>query len=337
MDADLGCASPAGGVSRGRRRTVRPRLLAATPAKLDRLEIAAGAAEVSVLLHVPPRCRWTCAAILAAFCWCSARPPARRSRSASREHRSRRRRSVAVAPRPLPAPPAPSPSPAAVVAERGRPCRTRTSARTTPARRRRRPHRRPHHRQPGPRPTPQSWPPALPGHAAEAQAGTGSVTSSTGGCSDRRPEPLRRGVGALPEIVEPGQEAGVAVAPSASAPPGRAIRERRHLRREHRRAVEGPVPRGAARCGGGAGRAGRFTLDYAPVFRAFATYDDVTAAATRSWRHRPPRRQPGDAARRDRFRAAPSTPVVDPGEYFFGLGHFQRNDRRGREHHGRTR
>src|SRR4030042_616931 len=31
-----------------------PALLAATPAKLDRLEIAAGASEVSVLLHVPP-------------------------------------------------------------------------------------------------------------------------------------------------------------------------------------------------------------------------------------------------------------------------------------------
>ena len=55
MDADLGLR-----FAGGRRFSwtpsdgFDPALLAATPAKLDRLEIAAGASEVSVLLHVPP-------------------------------------------------------------------------------------------------------------------------------------------------------------------------------------------------------------------------------------------------------------------------------------------
>ena len=55
MDADLGL-----GFSGGRRFSwtpsdrFGPALLAATPAKLDRLEIAAGTSEVSLLLHVPP-------------------------------------------------------------------------------------------------------------------------------------------------------------------------------------------------------------------------------------------------------------------------------------------
>ena len=55
MDADLGLR-----FAGGRRFSwtpsdgFDPALLAATPAKLDRLEIAAGVSEVSVLLHVPP-------------------------------------------------------------------------------------------------------------------------------------------------------------------------------------------------------------------------------------------------------------------------------------------
>ena len=55
MDADLGLR-----FAGGRRFSwtpsdgFDPALLAATPAKLDRLEIAAGTSEVSVLLHVPP-------------------------------------------------------------------------------------------------------------------------------------------------------------------------------------------------------------------------------------------------------------------------------------------
>ena len=54
MDADLGLRF-AGGRSFSWTPSdgFDPALLAATPAKLDRLEIAAGASEVSVLLHVP--------------------------------------------------------------------------------------------------------------------------------------------------------------------------------------------------------------------------------------------------------------------------------------------
>ena len=75
--------------------------------------------------------------------------------------------------------------------------------------------------------------------------------------------------------------------------------------------------------------AGALTLEYSPVFRAFATYDQVNSSshlvgaglelpvgATITLRAR------------DRFQSGVlDTRVVDPGgEYFFGLGHFNRND-----------
>ncbi len=74
---------------------------------------------------------------------------------------------------------------------------------------------------------------------------------------------------------------------------------------------------------------GRFTLDYAPVFRAFATYDDVNSSS--HWFGGAIDLPIGASVTlraRDRFRSGVlDTRVVDPGgEYFFGLGHFRRND-----------
>ncbi len=74
---------------------------------------------------------------------------------------------------------------------------------------------------------------------------------------------------------------------------------------------------------------GAFNLEYSPVFRAFATFDQVNSSS----------HLVGAALElpvganvtlraRDRFQSGVlDTRVVDPGgEYFFGLGHFNRND-----------
>jgi hypothetical protein len=75
--------------------------------------------------------------------------------------------------------------------------------------------------------------------------------------------------------------------------------------------------------------AGRFTLDYAPVLRAFATYDEVNSSshAIGAGLELPVGSRVSVRAR-DRFRSGVlDTRVVDPGgEYFFGLGPFRRND-----------
>jgi hypothetical protein len=75
--------------------------------------------------------------------------------------------------------------------------------------------------------------------------------------------------------------------------------------------------------------AGRFTLDYAPVLRAFATYDDVNSSSHElAAGLELPVGARTTLRLRDRFRAGVlDTRVVDPGgEYFFGLGRFRRND-----------
>jgi hypothetical protein len=75
--------------------------------------------------------------------------------------------------------------------------------------------------------------------------------------------------------------------------------------------------------------AGRFTLDYAPVFRALATYDDVNSSShSFGGAIDLPIGASVTLRARDRFRSGVlDTRVVDPGgEYFFGLGHFRRND-----------
>jgi hypothetical protein len=75
--------------------------------------------------------------------------------------------------------------------------------------------------------------------------------------------------------------------------------------------------------------AGSFSLEYAPVFRAFATYDQVNSSSHLLGAGL--ELQVGGRVTlrgRDRFQSGVlDTRVVDPGgEYFFGLGRFNRND-----------
>ncbi len=135
----------------------------------------------------------------------------------------------------------------------------------------------------------------------------------------------------LPEVVDTGQEAGRPLGPfrvrasvdaryvkadtfveSTSVPT-----KDRYLEVQPRVATAAPV-------GGG-----RFTLDYAPVFRALATYDDVNSSshAIGAGLELPVESRVSLRAR-GRFRSGVlDTRVVDPGgEYFFGLGSFRRND-----------
>jgi len=74
---------------------------------------------------------------------------------------------------------------------------------------------------------------------------------------------------------------------------------------------------------------GRFTVEYGPVFRAFATYADVNSSSHAiGARLDLPVGGRATIRAEDRFRSGVlDTRVVDPGgEYFFGLGHFRRND-----------
>jgi hypothetical protein len=74
---------------------------------------------------------------------------------------------------------------------------------------------------------------------------------------------------------------------------------------------------------------GAFNLEYAPVFRAFATYDEVnTHSHTLGAGIVLPVGSRLTLTARDRFRSGVlDTRVVDPGgEYFFDLGRFNRND-----------
>ncbi|HEX9188386.1 MAG TPA: outer membrane beta-barrel protein, partial [Vicinamibacteria bacterium] len=74
---------------------------------------------------------------------------------------------------------------------------------------------------------------------------------------------------------------------------------------------------------------GQFAVDYAPVFRAFATYDQVNSSSHDLGARLSLQAGPRVTLRaRDRFRSGVlDNRVVDPGgEYFFGLGRFHRND-----------
>jgi hypothetical protein len=136
------------------------------------------------------------------------------------------------------------------------------------------------------------------------------------------------------EIIEPGQEAGIPFGPfrvraavdaryvdadtfvESSSTPTRD----EYLEVQPRVAAVAPVGDG------------HFTLDYAPVFRAFATYDDVNSSShSLGARVDLPVGTRVTLRASDRFRSGVlDTRVVDPGgEYFFGLGHFRRNDAEG--------
>jgi len=163
-------------------------------------------------------------------------------------------------------------------------------------------------------------------------AGTGSVAElyaqlfPTGAVAPPPEEPVE-----APEIVEPGQEAGATLGPfrvragvdarfvdadtyvESTAVPTRD----KYLEVQPR--IEGVAPVGE----------GRFTLDYLPVFRAFATHDQVNSSShSLGAKIDLPAGGRVDLRASDRFRSGVlDTRVVDPGgEYFFGLGHFRRND-----------
>jgi hypothetical protein len=135
----------------------------------------------------------------------------------------------------------------------------------------------------------------------------------------------------LPEVTEIAEESGVALGPFRV----RASLDTRYVNADT--FVESTAvptedsyleiqPRVAAAAPVGEGR---FTLDYAPVFRAFATYDDVNSSSQGiSAGLELPVGARTSLQVRDRFQSGVlDTRVVDPGgEYFFGLGRFYRND-----------
>jgi hypothetical protein len=347
MDADLGLRfagarrfswTPSDGFD--------PALLAATPAKLDRLEIAASASEVSVLLHVPPEVsvdvRRDSRGLLLVFR--DAGAPTEPVRVAHATSAPEAAVAVPTAAPPvaepaivIPPPVVPEPSPAAP--QRVEPA---TPAPVEPLA------AAPAVTQavsPTPPPPPAAPPadtadlakrlfPAAPGEAVgEAPpATTGAVadlyprlfpTDAPQAQAEETPPP--------PEVVEPGQDAGVALGPirvrasidaryvnadtfvESTAVPTKAS----YLAVQPR--VDAVAPVGE----------GHFTLDYLPVFRGFSDYDQVNSSS-QSLTARLDLPVGGRANFNvwDRFQAGIlDTRVVDPGgEYFFGLGHFRRND-----------
>jgi hypothetical protein len=284
MDADLGL-----GFAGGRRFSWTPSdgfdsaVLAASPAKLDRLEIAAGASEVSVLLHVPPEVsvdvRRDPHGLLLVF----------RAASQAEPERVARATPAPVAPTPVPVAPAPD---------------------TVELARR-----------------------LFPTAPGETQAPTtGSVSElyprlfPTGALEAPKEEPVPP-----PEVIEPGQDAGVAVGPfrvhasvdARYVDADTFVENTAVPTKDHYLEVQ---PRVAAAAPVGEGH---FTLDYAPVFRAFATFADVNSnSQTIGARLDLPVGSRVTLRTEDRFRSGVlDTRVVDPGgEYFFGLGSFRRND-----------
>jgi hypothetical protein len=320
-----------------------PTLLAATPAKLDRLEIAASATEVSVLLHVPPDvsvdARRDSRGLLVVFR--SSSEPERVARRAPEPVwptspppvaalRTRSEASSAPAPRaelvPAPAPPAPTVAgateAAAAPASAPPPSAPAVPQTTTGA------------SAPAPSSdTAQMARQLFPSAPADSQApGTGSVAElyaqlfPTGGVTPPPEQPVE-----APEIVGPEQEMGARFGPfrvrasvdaryvdadtyvESTAVPTRD----KYLEVQPR--IEGVAPVGE----------GRFTLDYLPVFRAFATHDQVNSSSHSLGANIDlPVGGRLTVRASDRFRSGLlDTRVVDPGgEYFYGLGHFRRND-----------
>ena len=310
-----------------------PALLAASPAKLDRIEIAATDSEVSVLLHVPPDVavdvRRDTRGLLLVFRTTapaqtervaqvpppvvSAPPPA--PAPAVRTAPEPKREPVAAAPPPAPvaAPVAPAPRPA-----------TAPVAPTAAA--------------PAAAPPPAVAAPAdvdlakrlFPAASGEGQAGA-SVAELypqlfPTGTPQSQPE-----APAIVEAPEPGEDKGAVLGPfrvrasvdaryvdadtfvAETAEPTRD----KYLEVQPRVLAVAPVGTGA------------FNFEYAPVFRAFATYDQVnTSSHLLGAGLELPVGSRVTVRARDRFQSGVlDTRVVDPGgEYFFGLGRFNRND-----------
>jgi hypothetical protein len=300
-----------------------PALLAATPVKLDRLEIAATDSEVSVLLHVPPEVvvdvRRDARGLLLVF------------RSASPQETAPSNVAQAVPP-PAPVvaqavpPPVAAPAPTPPAERKPAPAPVVPAAPKS---------------EPAPAPAPAGAPsspatadlakrlfPAAPG---EGQPAVGSVAELypqlfPSGTPAKEPE-ADRGV----DVSELGPDEGAVLGPfrvraavdaryvdadtfiESSAEPTRD----NYLEVQPRVLAAAPVGAGALR------------LEYSPVFRAFATYDQVNSSShlVGAGLELPVGARVTLRAR-DRFQSGVlDTRVVDPGgEYFFGLGHFNRND-----------
>ncbi len=344
-----------------------PALLAATPARLDRLEIAASATEVSVLLHVPPDvsvdARRDSRGLLVVFrsssepervarrapepVWPTSTAPVAALRSRTEPVTPAATAELVPVP-PKPAPATSTPAAAAVTPAPATPASVPPTPAATSTTRAPAPASVPPASTPPPAPPETKTaavPPApssdtaelarglFPSAPTDAQApATGSVAElyaqlfPAGAVAPPPEEPV-----AAPEVVEPVQEAGATLGPfhvragvdaryvdadtfvESTAVPTRD----KYLEVQPR--VEGVAPIGE----------GRFTLDYLPVFRAFATYDQVNSSS-HSLGAKIDLPVGGSVTLRasDRFRSGVlDTRVVDPGgEYFFGLGHFRRND-----------
>ncbi|HEY8231797.1 MAG TPA: outer membrane beta-barrel protein [Vicinamibacteria bacterium] len=288
-----------------------PALLAATPAKLDRIEIVATDSEVSLLLHVPPETavevKRDARGLLLVF---ASGPP--QEEPAPEPKREPEPLPVAVAPT-APAPP----PPAVAIAE---PVKTPTP---TPA-------------------APVAAPPSAPAERAELArrlfpAGTGEAQAGAS-VSELYAQLFPTGVpqaapaaAAQAAAPEPSEDAGLVLGPfrvrasidaryadadifvEVDAEPTRD----RYLEVQPRVLAAAPVGAGA------------FTLEYSPVLRAFATYDQVNSSShLLDGQLELPVGSRVTLRAGDRFQSGVlDTRVVDPGgEYFFGLGRFNRND-----------
>ena len=300
-----------------------PALLASTPVKLDRLEIAATDTKVSVLLHVTPEVavdvRRDARGLLLVF------------RSASPQEAAPS--NVAQAP-PPPAPvvaqavppPVAAPAPMPPVEREPEPAPVVPAAPKS---------------EPAPAPTPAGAPSSaatadlakrlFPTAPSEGQPAVGSVAELypqlfPSGAPATEPEAER-----AVDVTELGPDEGAVLGPfrvraavdaryvdadtfiESSAEPTRD----NYLELQPRVLAAAPVGAGALR------------LEYSPVFRAFATFDQVNSSShlVGAGLELPVGTRVTLRAR-DRFQSGVlDTRVVDPGgEYFFGLGHFNRND-----------
>ena len=217
-----------------------PALLAATPARLDRLEIAASASEVSLLLHVPPEVpvdvRRDPRGLLVVFA--ALRPPSSLPRRPGGRAAAHGRAACPGA-----APVAVATTDTAELAKRLFPDRSGRG----PGR--------------GPGIGRRALPPALPGRRARGDA------RGDGGAGRGRSSPGRTsGVAVGPFRVRASVDARYVDADTFVESQAEPTRDN-YLEVQPRVAAVAPVGEG------------RFTLDYAPVFRAFATYDDVNSSS----------------------------------------------------------
>jgi hypothetical protein len=314
---------------------------AATPARLDRLELAAAGSEVSLLLHVPPEVavdvQRDTRGLLLVFRSVQPETPAVAQEPPPADPKAK----AAPAPKPQPTPSAPPPAPQPTPA----PSPTATPANApAPASA---PGVVPTPQAPPPQAPPSQPPPAPPPAAAPADTGDLAKKLFPGESSG---EPADKGSVAelyaqlFPSGAPAAQQTEPAVeAPEAAGDEGAVlgpfrVRAGLDLRyvdadtfvestaqptRDHYLEVQ---PRVLAKAPVGAGS---FNLEYSPVFRAFATLDQVNSSSqlVGAGLELPVGANVSLRAR-DRFQSGVlDTRVVDPGgEYFFGLGHFNRND-----------